>query len=66
MTAVPRASRLRASRGSPDDAVRSTNDDAAICKLNAVTLGYYTDPFITSLVRGDGRRRGDPLMNRGS
>lgn len=47
---------------SSDDAVRSTNDDATACKLSAVHIGYYTDPFVTCFAR---LSRKAPLINRG-
>ncbi len=46
-----------------DEAVRSTNDDASSCKLAAVRLGYWKDPYLPSLVRSAERRT--PEINRG-
>lgn len=47
---------------SSDDAVRSTNDDAAVCKLSAVTVGYYSDPYVQYFAKPS---RKQPLINRG-
>ncbi|KAJ3043045.1 Leucine carboxyl methyltransferase 1 [Rhizophlyctis rosea] len=47
-----------------DDAVRSTNDDAAVSRLSAVNLGYLTDPYLKSFVRRPQRR--PPIINRGT
>ncbi|KAL1409049.1 carboxy methyl transferase for protein phosphatase 2A [Vanrija albida] len=35
----------------PDDAIRSTDDDAAASRLSAVSLGYLDDPFVSLLYR---------------
>lgn len=35
----------------PDEAVRSTDDDAAASRLSAVNLGYLDDPFVSYLYR---------------
>ena len=40
-----------------DEAVQSTNDDATLCKLSAVRLGYWEDHFIGELSRQQGRER---------
>lgn len=34
-----------------DNAIRSTDSDAAEARLSAVSKGYLTDPFLTSFVR---------------
>lgn len=49
--------------GSTKTAVERTSDDAAISKLSAATLGYYTDEFMPFFVKGGTRR--SPLINRG-
>ncbi len=49
---------------SDDDAVRSTNDDAASCKRSAVQLGYWKDPYIDYFIRSTGDRKA-PEINRG-
>nr|CAG4651099.1 EOG090X08O3 [Simocephalus serrulatus] len=46
-----------------DEAVRSTNDDASICKRFAVHLGYWSDPYLPLLVRNTERKT--PEINRG-
>jgi [phosphatase 2A protein]-leucine-carboxy methyltransferase len=46
-----------------DDAVRSTNDDAASCKRSAVQLGYWSDPYVQLFVRAAERK--PPEINRG-
>jgi len=48
---------------SQDEAVRSTNDDAASCKRSAVQLGYWTDPYLQYFVRATERK--PPEINRG-
>eukprot|EP01113_Clastostelium_recurvatum_P005961 TRINITY_DN12687_c0_g1_i1.p1 TRINITY_DN12687_c0_g1~~TRINITY_DN12687_c0_g1_i1.p1 ORF type:complete len:354 (+),score=71.03 TRINITY_DN12687_c0_g1_i1:51-1064(+) len=45
------------------DSVIQTNDDAASSKHSAVTLGYYSDPFISKFISKPVRR--PPLINRG-
>jgi len=45
------------------EAVTETNDDAAFCKLSAVNLGYWHDPFVKHFVNRPSRV--SPLMNRG-
>lgn len=51
-----------------DEAVVATNDDAAICKYQAVLKGYYSDPylakFLSSNVRFNAPRKA-PEINRG-
>ncbi|KNC99526.1 uncharacterized protein SPPG_04917 [Spizellomyces punctatus DAOM BR117] len=49
---------------SGDDAVRATNDDAAISRLAAVNQGYLSDPYAKHFVRRPQRR--PPVINRGS
>lgn len=39
-----------------DEAVQATNDDATACKLSAVGLGYWRDPFIQFMVKKGDRR----------
>lgn len=46
-----------------DEAVQATNDDATLCKLSAVTLGYWKDPFIQYMVKRGERRA--PEINLG-
>nr|CAG4650268.1 EOG090X08O3 [Sida crystallina] len=46
-----------------DEAVRSTNDDASICKRFAVHMGYWNDPYLPLLVRNTERKT--PEINRG-
>lgn len=51
-----------------DDAVAATNDDAAVCKYQAVQKGYYSDPFIEKLLPTKIRQsmpRKAPEINRG-
>ena len=51
-----------------DEAVVATNDDAAICKYQAVLKGYYTDPFIDKLITNKAKTsmpRKPPEINRG-
>jgi len=50
--------------GTPsDEAVQLTNDDATECKLSAVQLGYWEDPYISLLIRPVERK--PPEINRG-
>ena len=39
-----------------DEGVQSTNDDATACKLSAVSLGYWTDPYLAFMMRKGERR----------
>jgi len=48
-----------------DEAVQSTNDDATLCKLSAVRLGYWEDHFIGELSRQQGRERRAPEIHLG-
>ena len=48
---------------SNDDAVRSTNDDAASCKRSAVQLGYWSDPYVQFLTKASDRK--PPEISRG-
>jgi len=43
--------------------VSATNDDASICKLSAVMVGYYQDEYLKFFVKKPSRK--PPLMNRG-
>ncbi|XP_043945339.1 leucine carboxyl methyltransferase 1 isoform X2 [Protopterus annectens] len=47
-----------------DEAVRSTCDDASICKRFASSIGYWKDPYIQYFVRQTGERKA-PEINRG-
>ncbi|XP_069503467.1 leucine carboxyl methyltransferase 1 isoform X2 [Ambystoma mexicanum] len=47
-----------------DEAVRSTCDDASICKRFAVSVGYWKDPYIQFFVR-QAKERKAPEINRG-
>jgi len=39
-----------------DDGVQSTNDDATACKLSAVELGYWADPYLPLMMKKGSRR----------
>jgi len=39
-----------------DEPVQATNDDATGCKLSAVSLGYWRDPFLQCMVKKGERR----------
>jgi hypothetical protein len=47
-----------------DQTVQSTDTDAAVSRLSAVSLGYLDDPFAQYFVDGPGTRR-LPIINRG-
>jgi hypothetical protein len=47
-----------------DQNVQSTDTDAAVSRLSAVSLGYLDDPFAQYFVHGNGIRR-LPIINRG-
>lgn len=47
-----------------DQTVQSTDTDAAVSRLSAVSLGYLDDPFAQYFVNGPGTRR-LPIINRG-
>jgi len=46
-----------------DEGVQATNDDATSCKLSAVNLGYWRDPFVQLMVKRGDRRA--PEINLG-
>jgi len=48
-----------------DLAIQSTDTDAAVSRLSAVSLGYLEDPFASLFVAGQGTRR-MPIINRGT
>ncbi|CZS97314.1 related to leucine carboxyl methyltransferase [Rhynchosporium agropyri] len=48
-----------------DLAIQSTDTDAAVSRLSAVSLGYLEDPFASSFVNGEAPRR-MPIINRGT
>ena len=45
--------------------IQSTDTDAAVSRLGAVSLGYLNDPFASYFVNGAGTRR-LPIINRGT
>src|SRR4051812_24985386 len=47
-----------------DQNIQATDTDAAVSRLNAVSLGYLNDPFAQFFVQGIGTRR-LPIINRG-
>ncbi|XP_066545264.1 leucine carboxyl methyltransferase 1 [Amia ocellicauda] len=47
-----------------DEAVRTTCDDASVCKRFATSKGYWKDPYIQYFVRQTGERKA-PEINRG-
>ncbi|KAK6962977.1 leucine carboxyl methyltransferase 1 [Biomphalaria glabrata] len=49
---------------STDDGVMGTNDDAASCKRYAVDKGYWSDPFISSMVPKSSTKKA-PEISRG-
>ena len=46
-----------------DEGTQETNDDAAACKLSAVNLGYWADPYLNCFVKSVVRRA--PEINIG-
>ena len=34
-----------------EEAVQATNDDATLCKVSAVSLGYWADNYIQHMIR---------------
>ncbi|TPX35444.1 hypothetical protein SmJEL517_g02181 [Synchytrium microbalum] len=54
----------RAQSSQDEDAVKGTNDDAAISKLSAVNSGYMQDEFVSCFVKRSLKRA--PIINRGS
>ncbi|KAK6585158.1 hypothetical protein PZA11_001885 [Diplocarpon coronariae] len=48
-----------------DLAIQSTDTDAAVSRLSAVSLGYLEDPFAAHFVSGNATRR-MPIINRGT
>ena len=51
-------------RNRKDLDIQSTDTDAAVSRLGAVSLGYLHDPYATLFVAGGGARR-MPIINRG-
>ncbi|XP_023325920.1 leucine carboxyl methyltransferase 1 [Eurytemora carolleeae] len=39
-----------------DEGVQNTNDDATACKLSAVKLGYWSDPYLSLMVKSGVKR----------
>ncbi|KAG9235160.1 S-adenosyl-L-methionine-dependent methyltransferase [Amylocarpus encephaloides] len=50
---------------SKDLDIQSTDTDAAVSRLSAVSLGYLDDPFASLFVNGPSTRR-QPIINRGT
>ncbi|BEI85964.1 hypothetical protein CcaverHIS002_0602510 [Cutaneotrichosporon cavernicola] len=69
MLPPPRPSRPAASVH-PDDAIRATDDDAAVCRLSAAQLGYLADPYASLVYKlprlAGGNMRKAPLINVGT
>jgi hypothetical protein len=51
-------------RNRKDLDIQSTDTDAAVSRLSAVSLGYLHDPYAALFVAGGGTRR-MPIINRG-
>jgi [phosphatase 2A protein]-leucine-carboxy methyltransferase len=51
-------------RNRKDLDIQSTDTDAAVSRLSAVSLGYLHDPYASLFVAGVGTRR-MPIINRG-
>jgi [phosphatase 2A protein]-leucine-carboxy methyltransferase len=51
-------------RNRKDLDIQSTDTDAAVSRLSAVSLGYLDDPYAQFFVSGAGTRR-LPIINRG-
>jgi len=45
--------------------VQNTSIDAAVSKLSAINLSYFSDEFLHHLVPEDARKRRSPVINRG-
>jgi len=54
-----------AARNHKDLDIQSTDTDAAVSRLSAVSLGYLGDPYAQLFVSGAATRR-LPIINRGS
>ncbi|XP_070125803.1 leucine carboxyl methyltransferase 1-like isoform X2 [Equus caballus] len=66
-TSLRRPSFSSGSSSSPDaedEGVRSTCEDASICKRFAVSIGYWHDPYLQHFVRLSKERKA-PEINRG-
>ena len=48
-----------------EEAVQATNDDATLCKVSAVSLGYWTDSFVRLMVKSNARERRAPEIHLG-
>uniref|UniRef100_A0A4W3H639 Leucine carboxyl methyltransferase 1 n=1 Tax=Callorhinchus milii TaxID=7868 RepID=A0A4W3H639_CALMI len=55
---------ITVSDDSSDEAVRSTCDDATVCKRFAVSKGYWKDPYIQHFIRQPSERKA-PEISRG-
>lgn len=50
----------------PDDHIMATNEEASLCKLDAIKMGYWKDPFLSMFVHGSFRHeRKAPDMYKG-
>jgi O-methyltransferase involved in polyketide biosynthesis len=36
----------------PDESIIQTNEEASLCKLDAVKMGYWKDPFLSQMLHG--------------
>ena len=45
-----------------EEAVQATNDDATLCKVSAVSLGYWADNYIQHMIRS-GWGAGDSVIS---
>lgn len=48
-----------------DDAVQATNDDATMCKISAVSMGYWSDPYLKHMCKSSSRDRRAPEIHLG-
>ncbi|TVY49979.1 Leucine carboxyl methyltransferase 1 [Lachnellula cervina] len=58
-------SSTHAAQARKDLDIQSTDTDAAVSRLSAVSLGYINDPYASYFVNGAGTRR-LPIINRGT
>lgn len=59
-------SNSNASDTAPDESIMQTNEEATLCKLDAVRLGYWEDPFLSQMIHGTLRHeRKAPDMYKG-
>jgi O-methyltransferase involved in polyketide biosynthesis len=50
----------------PDEGIRSTNDDASLSRHSAVSKGYFSDPYAHLFIKRGSKPNRPPIINRGT